>query len=427
MVDFLMTGLIYCNNQLKSANVILFEIGICVLEDASLIYKKRFQNPEVEYASIIQGQKNYVSEIIPWLKNYDLIRVNNKNLIEIFQNEKMDVKLMSDSRQNEINQNKLDLILKFGLANDKDELSSILQKFAINLSSMKVRERSEKLDLHLVQAVNTLDELDEIINTISTRIREWYGLHFPELDYILQNIITYARIVRDAGSRENITNELLTQLEISQDKIDLIQPAISKSQGGELTDENAQLLKALSSQVIMLSELRTNLSKSIENLMDLLAPNLKNILTAIIGARLIAKAGSLGKLAQMPSSTIQILGAEKALFRALKTGARPPKHGLLFQHPSVNSAPKWQRGKIARALSSKIAIAVRIDLYRNGSLDNSLLEKFSKRIETIQKIYHEPPKDRESFEEKNRFYKRKSKKSMQFKRRKMRHEKRRRH
>jgi nucleolar protein 56 len=411
---------------LKVVNVILFEIGICVLEDTNLIYRKQFYNPEIEYSSIIQGEKNYISDLIPKLRNYDQVRVNNKNLIEIFQQENIDVKLMSDSRQDEINQNKLDLIIKFGLSDDRDELAGILQKFAINLSSMKVKETSEKLDLHLVQAVNTLDEIDEIINTISTRIREWYGLHFPELDYILQNIITYANIVRDAGSRENITKELLSQLEVPEKKIELIQQAISKSQGGDLTVESSESLKILASEVIKLSELRTNLSTTIENLMEILAPNLKNMLTAIIGARLIAKAGSMLRLAQMPSSTIQIIGAEKALFRALKTGTRPPKHGLIFQHPSVNSAPKWQRGKIARALSSKIAIAVRIDVYRKGGLDNSLLDKLTKRIETIQKIYHEPPKGKESFDDKSRFMKG-SKKSMKFKRRKMRHEKRRRH
>ena len=411
---------------MKIVNVILFEIGICALEDTNLIYRKQFYNPEIEYSSIIQGEKNYISDLIPKLRNYDQVRVNNKNLIEIFQQENIDVKLMSDSRQDEINQNKLDLIIKFGLSDDRDELAGILQKFAINLSSMKVKETSEKLDLHLVQAVNTLDEIDEIINTISTRIREWYGLHFPELDYLLQNIITYANIVRDAGPRENITKELLSQLEVPEKKIELIQQAISKSQGGDLTVESSESLKILASEVIKLSELRTNLSSTIENLMEILAPNLKNMLTAIIGARLIAKAGSLLRLAQMPSSTIQIIGAEKALFRALKTGTRPPKHGLLFQHPSVNSAPKWQRGKIARALSSKIAIAVRIDVYRKGPLDNSLLDKLTKRIETIQKIYHEPPKGKESFDDKSRFIKG-SKKSMKFKRRKMRHEKRRRH
>lgn len=411
---------------MKVVNVILFEIGICALEDTNLIYRKQFYNPEIEYSSIIQGEKNYISDLIPKLRNYDQVRVNNKNLIEVFQRENIDVKLMSDSRQDEINQNKLDLIIKFGLSDDRDELAGILQKFAINLSSMKVKETSEKLDLHLVQAVNTLDEIDEIINTIGTRIREWYGLHFPELDYLLQNIITYANIVRDAGPRENITKELLSQLEVPEKKIELIQQAISKSQGGDLTVESSESLKILASEVIKLSELRTNLSRTVENLMEILAPNLKNILTAIIGARLIAKAGSLLRLAQMPSSTIQIIGAEKALFRALKTGTRPPKHGLIFQHPSVNSAPKWQRGKIARALSSKIAIAVRIDVYRKGALDNSILDKLTKRIETIQKIYHEPPKGRETFDDKRRFMKG-PKKSMKFKRRKMRHEKRRRH
>ena len=412
---------------MKIANVILFEIGICALEDSNLVYKRKFDNPVVEYSSITQSKDNYIIDLISILRNYDQVRVNNKNLIEIFQRENFDVKLMSDSSQNEINLNKLDLIVKFGLSDNKDELAAILQKFAINLSAMKVKETSEKLDLHLVQAVNTLDELDEIINTISTRIREWYGLHFPELDYLLQNIITYSNIVREAGSRENISKELLTQLEVPEKKIEMIQLARSKSQGGDLTVESSESLKILASQVIKLSELRTNLSNTIENLMEKLAPNLTNILTATIGARLIAKAGSLIRLAQMPSSTIQIIGAEKALFRALKTGTRPPKHGLLFQHPSVNSAPKWQRGKIARALSSKIAIAVRIDVYRNASLDNSLLDKLTKRIETIQKIYREPPKGKESFEDRGRFMNRRPNRSMKFKRKKMRHEKRRRH
>ena len=412
---------------MKIANVILFEIGICALEDSNLVYKRKFDHPVVEYSSLIQSQDNYIIDLISILRNYDQVRVNNKNLIEIFQRENFDVKLMSDSSQNEINLNKLDLILKFGLSDNRDELAKILQKFAINLSSMKVKETSEKLDLHLVQAVNTLDEMDEIINTISTRIREWYGLHFPELDYLLQNIITYSNIVRDAGSRENISKELLTKLEVPEKKIEMIQLAVSKSQGGDLTVESSESLKILASQVIKLSELRTNLSSTIENLMETLAPNLKNILTATIGARLIAKAGSLVKLAQMPSSTIQIIGAEKALFRALKTGTRPPKHGLLFQHTSVNSAPKWQRGKIARAMSSKIAIAVRIDVYRNASLDSSLLDKLTKRIETIQKIYHEPPKGKESFEDRGRFMNRRPSRSMKFKRRNMRHEKRRRH
>jgi nucleolar protein 56 len=100
----------------------------------------------------------------------------------------------------------------------------------------------------------------------------------------------------------------------------------------------------------------------------------------------MSRAGSLKRLAFLPSSTIQVLGAEKALFRALKTGARPPKHGLLFQHPAVHSAPKWHRGKIARALASKIAIAARIDLYHPSHVDDDLMPRLTKRIEAIQKM-----------------------------------------
>jgi len=95
----------------------------------------------------------------------------------------------------------------------------------------------------------------------------------------------------------------------------------------------------------------------------------------------------------MPASTIQIIGAEKALFRSLKTGAPPPKHGILFQHPILHSAPKWQRGKMARAIASKIAIAARIDLFRNGEKDLYLSEQLNKRIAEIQEKYKEPRPD----------------------------------
>jgi nucleolar protein 56 len=124
--------------------------------------------------------------------------------------------------------------------------------------------------------------------------------------------------------------------------------------------------------------------------MDLVAPNVKSLLTASVGARIIAKAGSLSRLAVLPASTIQVLGAEKALFRALKTGTRPPKHGLIFQHPLIHSAPRWQRGKIARAIASKVAIAARIDVYRHSEKDSSILERLERRIKEIQEKYKEP-------------------------------------
>ena len=126
--------------------------------------------------------------------------------------------------------------------------------------------------------------------------------------------------------------------------------------------------------------------------MEDVAPNVKGLLTASVGARLISKAGSLRRLASLSASTIQILGAEKALFRTLKTGSDPPKHGILFQHPIIHSAPKWQRGKMARAIAAKTAIAARLDVYgQNPEVNQALSDKLSDRLTEIKEKYKEPP------------------------------------
>jgi nucleolar protein 56 len=127
----------------------------------------------------------------------------------------------------------------------------------------------------------------------------------------------------------------------------------------------------------------------VENEMKVVAPNLTAILGSSVGARILSKAGSLKKLATLPASTIQVLGAEKALFRALKTGTQPPKHGILFQHPIVHAAPRWQRGKMARAVAAKAAIAARVDVY-GGGLNQTLLEKLNVRVTEIGEKYKQP-------------------------------------
>ncbi|MGY5871810.1 MAG: C/D box methylation guide ribonucleoprotein complex aNOP56 subunit, partial [Candidatus Thorarchaeota archaeon] len=105
----------------------------------------------------------------------------------------------------------------------------------------------------------------------------------------------------------------------------------------------------------------------------------------LVGARLISLAGSLKDLARKPSSTVQVFGAEKALFRAIKTGADPPKHGIIYRVSEINSAPYWQRGKIARALAGKLSIAARIDAYSDRNIGTSLREDFLERVEEIKK------------------------------------------
>ncbi|MCH8022492.1 MAG: C/D box methylation guide ribonucleoprotein complex aNOP56 subunit, partial [Thaumarchaeota archaeon] len=134
----------------------------------------------------------------------------------------------------------------------------------------------------------------------------------------------------------------------------------------------------------------------VEHTMEDIATNVSHLAGPMVGARLLARAGGLDRLSRMPSSTIQVLGAEKALFRALRTGARPPKHGILFQHQDIHNAPKWQRGKIARSLAAKIAIAARIDQH-GGGRNIQLEEDLKKRVDEVKTRYKEPPKESSRF------------------------------
>src|SRR5919201_1312843 len=187
---------------------------------------------------------------------------------------------------------------------------------------------------------------------------------------------------------------MLDEAGLQDRKADIIVDAAKRSKGGDVSSQSLVILKKMANEFLSQSELRRIIADYIESTMELMAPNVKQILTALVGARLISKAGSLTRLAFFSASTIQVLGAEKALFRALKSGARPPKHGLLFQHPMVHSAPKWQRGKIARAVASKVAIAARVDLYRHSGKDESILSKLEHRISEIKEKYKEPLPER---------------------------------
>ena len=125
--------------------------------------------------------------------------------------------------------------------------------------------------------------------------------------------------------------------------------------------------------------------------MNEVAPNIAALVGSLIGARLISLAGSLKELARKPSSTVQVFGAEKALFRSLKTGTAPPKHGIIYRVPEVHNAAYWQRGKVARALAGKLSIAARIDAYSDRNEGESLRENFLSRVEEIKKQNPEPP------------------------------------
>ncbi|HEX7032190.1 MAG TPA: hypothetical protein VF172_04250 [Nitrososphaera sp.] len=378
-------------------SVVLLELGVAAFDQSgSLVASKKFDNAIRSYRLLKSGATpDEIKPFIEKLRSFDSVSANDASVAAVLRQSGLNSQTMSEEEQQSIQGIKPDYIVKAGFAGDEREAMQALREFAISLSSSRVKEASERLDLHIIQSINALDELDKIINTVGARMREWYGLHFPELDNLLQSLVAYAEIVSRAGLRENITAEILQGAGLQDRKAEVILDAARRSKGGDMTPENLAIVKRLADQVIVQSDLRRVLADHIEVAMETVAPNVKELLTATVGARMIAKAGSLTRLATLPASTIQVLGAEKALFRALKTGARPPKHGLLFQHPLIHSAPKWQRGKIARAVASKVAIAARIDYYRHEGKDTMIQERLNTRISEIREKYKEPVPEKE--------------------------------
>jgi nucleolar protein 56 len=271
----------------------------------------------------------------------------------------------------------------------KDELEALRQR-SIAAAEEAIRETSSRPDLHLVQAIQALDDTDKYLNITATRTSEWYGLHFPELTQMVQDNVALCKLISDVGGREAFTTENLAGRGFTEKKVEAVLAARDRSKGGTISDGDLGRVRSLASLAVQLGSLRDGLNGYVESQMKKVAPNVSEVAGATIGARLMAKAGGLDRLAVLPASTIQILGAEKALFRSLRTGARPPKHGILFQHQAVHTAPKWQRGKIARTLANKIAIAARVDYYR-GSEDASIKAGLDKRLESIKERYKEPP------------------------------------
>jgi len=368
-------------------STILTELGIAVFDDKKCLKTFPFENPAEEYV-LVKKRESKLSELGKFLANSENVIVNDHGLLDILKKKSIDVQLMDAEQIDNIQSTKPKLLVNSGFANDENDAMEKLREFAIQLSSSKVTEVSQSPDLHIIQAINTLDETDKIINSISSRLREWYGLHFPELDNLIDSINGYSQIVL-SGTRENISKEDFEKAGFSKDKVEMLSLIKEKSRGGNISEKNFVIVQSLAKQILELFELRKNIEEHVDEQMKEEAPNISAILGTAVGARILAHAGSLNRLGRMPASTIQILGAEKALFRSLKTGANPPKHGILFQHAAVHAAPRWQRGKIARAVAAKAAIAARVDLFKAG-LNETLLDKLNVRVKEIGDKYKKP-------------------------------------
>ncbi len=198
----------------------------------------------------------------------------------------------------------------------------LLHDASIKLGKMLSREIPE--DRYVIQAINTIDEINKSVNIMNERVNEW------------------------------------------------------RSYSPEKKDEK-KIIESIKNSINEMRKTKNKLEKYVEKEMEKIAPNLSFFAGPMIGAKLVALSGSLGRLSVMPSSKIQILGAEKALFRHLKGEGKSPKYGVIFQHPVIHNA-KRDRGRIARVFANNVAIAVRTDYYSKHFIGNELKKRFMKQI-----------------------------------------------
>jgi nucleolar protein 56 len=275
-----------------------------------------------------------------------------------------------------------DYLANIGIS--RDDYEGLRRDIAIELTAKRVSELSSSLDVTIVQAVGLLDEIDKCTNLLISRLREWYGLHFPELWGKVQRNDRYLTLVARLTGRAEFTQQNLKGIEMP-DRVAGELYALAKESAGAPLEESLPHIKSLAEGISELEKRRVEMSEFLEELMGREAPNIRAVAGASIGARLIAIAGGLLNLAKMPSSKIQVLGAEKALFRSIKTGSRPPKHGLIFQHLAIHGSAKRLRGKAARALAGKIAIAARIDAFAGEFLGDKISQDFERRMKELNK------------------------------------------
>jgi nucleolar protein 56 len=274
-----------------------------------------------------------------------------------------------------------------------EEVDKLARDVNFILTRQKLRAEAAERDKLVIHAIGVLDELDKFTNILSGLIREWYSTHFPELNRLVPEHQTYLKLVLGLGPREKFTQAAVKGVVgLPDEDTAHIAEAAESSLGAPFDELDIKVLQDCAREISSLQEVRERVARHIDELMAQVAPNMRAVVGGSIGARLISIAGGLGALARQPASTLQILGAERALFRSLRTRARPPKHGVIYQYPEVRGAPKWQRGKIARALAGKLSIAARVDMMSGEFVGDRLADDLKSRIADIKAKYKEPRK-----------------------------------
>mmetsp|Transcript_152505 Transcript_152505/g.487311 ORF Transcript_152505/g.487311 Transcript_152505/m.487311 type:complete len:492 (+) Transcript_152505:150-1625(+) len=270
---------------------------------------------------------------------------------------------------------------------EESEVKAMSLGLAHTLSRFKLKFSPDKVDVMIMQAVGLLDDLDKELNNFAMRLREWYGWHFPEMGKIVTENLAYAKVVKHMGLKVKAKDTKFRKIGVPEDIAAEVQKAAETSMGTDISDEDLANIHIVAERVIELTEYRASLAEYLKLRMNAIAPNLTYMVGELVGARLISQAGSLMSLAKHPSSTVQILGAEKALFRALKTKKQTPKYGLIYHASLVGQSAPNLKGKISRVLAAKLSLCCRVDALGDQvepSLGKEYKEYVEKRLATLE-------------------------------------------
>ena len=287
---------------------------------------------------------------------------------------------------------------------DDSALKQMSLGLAHSMGRHKLKFSADKVDTMIIQAIALLDDLDKELNTYAMRCKEWYGWHFPELAKMITDSAAYARIILTMGVRSNASETDLSEI-LPEEVEEQVKAAAEVSMGTEITEDDLNNIKALAEQIVDFAAYREQLSNYLSSRMKAIAPNLTAMVGELVGARLIAHAGSLTSLAKAPASTVQILGAEKALFRALKTKHDTPKYGIIYHASLVGQASGKNKGRIARTLAAKAAVSLRYDCFdeerdesddfgleNRAKVEGRLSQLEGRDMRTTSKVVREQPK-----------------------------------
>jgi nucleolar protein 56 len=270
------------------------------------------------------------------------------------------------------------IALDLGIHKTEDQVRAIIKEVGILVATKDLGADKGGKELQGAQAVKALDDMDLVIDRLGQRLREWFLVEHPGHIAELPDPEEFAEVM---ASRYPWTTSAYHKR-----NLDSIRAILDKEDKG-----SNDLLVRLAQRQADLFEDRRNLEGHIQRVMEEATPCLSEVAGPVLAARLVAEAGSLERLAKMAATTVQILGAKRALFRHLRSGDAPPKHGLLFIHPHVSGAKWWQRGKITKALATCVVRAARSDAFGDGDNAKALKKDLEKKVATIKRKNKEAP------------------------------------